>query len=138
MKTVYNTNNAEPIIAYEDPLDGGIILPNGAVETAPPEFDRSTHTCSFDGTQWVVTEIPVPEPDYAQEPIPAMDQLRMQRDSFLMQSDYRMLSDYTGSDASSWVTYRKALRDLPANSPNAALDENGQLTGVNWPTPPST
>ena len=35
-----------------------------------------------------------------------------------------------------WIIYRQELRDLPATS-TPQLDENGNLTNVIWPTPPS-
>ena len=35
-----------------------------------------------------------------------------------------------------WLTYRQALRDLPATA-SPQLDSNGELTNVTWPTPPS-
>jgi len=60
-------------------------------------------------------------------------QLREQRNQLLAATDWRFRSDLTPSQA--WIDYCQALRDLPANS-TPALDENGQLTGVNWPTPP--
>jgi len=62
-----------------------------------------------------------------------MRQLRIQRNHLLAETDWRFRSDLTPSQA--WIDYCQALRDLPANS-TPALDENGQLTGVNWPTPP--
>ena len=61
--------------------------------------------------------------------------LRLQRDQLLAQTDWWVLPDRTATQAQ--LDYRQALRDLPANSPNAALDENGKLINVNWPTPPS-
>ena len=61
-------------------------------------------------------------------------QLREQRTMILQESDWMANSDVTMSDA--WRTYRQALRDLPANSPNAALDEQGNLINVTWPTKP--
>ena len=60
--------------------------------------------------------------------------LRIQRNQLLAQTDWMALSDRTMTDAQ--IDYRQALRDLPANS-TPALNENGQLTGVNWPTPPN-
>lgn len=55
-----------------------------------------------------------------------------------LNQDYRktdkLQSDLTPSQA--WIDYCQALRDLPAYS-TPALDEQGQLTGVNWPTPPN-
>lgn len=59
--------------------------------------------------------------------------LRVERDRRIALTDWRFRSDLTPSQA--WIDYCQALRDLPANS-TPALDENGQLTGVNWPTPP--
>lgn len=47
-----------------------------------------------------------------------------------------MTTDYPYADQSQWATYRTALRDLPATA-SPTLDENGQLTNVVWPTPPS-
>lgn len=60
--------------------------------------------------------------------------LREQRNQLLAATDWRFRSDLTPSQA--WIDYCQALRDLPANS-TPALDENGNLTGVTWPTPPS-
>ena len=62
-----------------------------------------------------------------------MDRLRQQRTQLLAQTDWRFRSDLTPSQA--WIDYCQALRDLPANS-TPTLDEYGNLTGVNWPTPP--
>ena len=136
MKTVYNQSNGSEVIAYPDPKNSDrFALPAGSTEIAPPTFDKSTHTCAFDGTQWVITEIPVPEPDPTPEPIPAMDQLRMQRNRLISQTDWRMLPDYPGTNQTEWQTYRQALRDITTQTP--LLDENGQLTGITWPTPPT-
>jgi len=62
-----------------------------------------------------------------------MRQLRIKRNHLLQQSDWMAVSDRIMTQ--SQIDYRQALRDFPANS-TPALDENGQLTGVNWPTPP--
>ena len=64
-----------------------------------------------------------------------MRMLRVERDQLIATTDWRATVDYPGSDQAAWITYRQALRDLPANS-TPSLDENGQLTGVTWPTPP--
>ena len=60
--------------------------------------------------------------------------LRIERTRILAESDWMANSDVTMSDA--WRDYRQALRDLPANSPNVALDEQGNLINVTWPTKP--
>ena len=58
--------------------------------------------------------------------------LREQRNQLLQQTDWRATVDYPNPDKQAWLDYRQALRDLPANS-TPALDENGNLTGVEWP-----
>lgn len=68
---------------------------------------------------------------WAAEPL---RQLREKRNQLLAQSDWRFRSDLTPSQA--WIDYCQALRDLPATA-TPALDENGNLTGVTWPTPPT-
>ena len=59
------------------------------------------------------------------------EKLRSERDSLLLFSDFTQLSDIGLSESkkAEWVTYRKALRDLPANTSDPA--------NPNWPTKPS-
>ena len=59
--------------------------------------------------------------------------LRLERDRLLQQTDWRFRIDQEPSQA--WYEYCQALRDLPVNS-EPQLDEFGNLTNVNWPTPP--
>jgi hypothetical protein len=61
--------------------------------------------------------------------------LRQQRNRLLAETDWRMVSDYPGSNQSEWQTYRQALRDITTQSPS--LDSDGNLTGITWPTPPN-
>lgn len=60
-------------------------------------------------------------------------QLRKQRNQLLAQSDWMALSDRVMTQAQ--IDYRQALRDLPATA-DPQLDENGNLTNVNWPEEP--
>ena len=60
--------------------------------------------------------------------------LREERDRLIALTDWRFRSDLSPSQA--WIDYSQALRDLPATA-KPSLDENGNLTGVTWPTPPS-
>ena len=65
-----------------------------------------------------------------------MKLLREERTRKLSESDWMANSDYTMSDE--WKTYRQALRDLPANSSGATINQTtGRLEGVTWPTKPS-
>ena len=60
--------------------------------------------------------------------------LREERDRLIALTDWRFRSDLSPSQA--WIDYSQSLRDLPATA-SPSLDENGNLTGVTWPTPPS-
>lgn len=63
----------------------------------------------------------------------ALDELRGQRTLKLLESDWMANSDVTMTEE--WRVYRQALRDITTQTPT--LDENGNLTNVVWPTPPS-
>ena len=56
------------------------------------------------------------------------EQLRINRDSLLSKSDYKVLPDSTTTKLEEWKTYRQALRDLPANTSDPL--------SITWPTPP--
>jgi hypothetical protein len=62
-----------------------------------------------------------------------MAELRKQRNAKLAETDFYALSDVTMS--SDMADYRQDLRDLPDGA-TPALDDNGNLTGVTWPTKP--
>ena len=59
--------------------------------------------------------------------------LRLERDRKLSETDWWCCSDRTPTQAQ--LDYRTALRDLPSTA-SPSLDENGQLTGVEWPNKP--
>ena len=69
-----------------------------------------------------------------------MKKLREERDKKLLETDkYTSIPDWPHSSEEvkqAWITYRQELRDLPATA-TPQLDENGNLTNVTWPTPPS-
>ena len=63
--------------------------------------------------------------------------LRLERDRKLTETDWEITKALeTGSDATALKEYRQALRDLPSTA-SPSLDENGQLTGVEWPNKPT-
>ena len=63
-----------------------------------------------------------------------MNRIRLKRNTLLDETDWWAVADRTMT--SEQTAYRKELRDLPANSPNVALDEQGNLINVTWPTKP--
>lgn len=132
----WNKSNASPVNRQKSPLEEDVwLMPAGSVDVEPPAFNSETQICSWNGSQWVVADIPVQEPEPTPEPVPAMEQLRMQRNSLLVQTDWRMLPDYPGTNQTDWQTYRQALRDITTQTP--ALDSDGNLTGITWPTAPN-
>jgi len=60
--------------------------------------------------------------------------LRLERKRLITATDWWVLPDRTPTQAQ--LDYRQALRDLPSNSPNVALDEQGNLINVTWPEMP--
>tara|TARA_B100001939_G_scaffold286536_1_gene256760 strand:- start:1985 stop:2203 length:219 start_codon:yes stop_codon:yes gene_type:complete len=62
--------------------------------------------------------------------------LRKERNRLLGLTDWEMIKALeTGVNSDALKEYRQALRDLPSTA-SPSLDENGQLTGVTWPTKP--
>ena len=67
-----------------------------------------------------------------------MDQLRIVRNEKLAETDWSQSPDVPSTTKDKWLTYRQALRDLPASA-NPTLDEDGFLdhSSVTWPTEPT-
>ena len=63
-----------------------------------------------------------------------LEMLRNKRNALLTQSDWTQTVDSPLSDSkkAEWVTYRQALRDLPANNSSAS-----SIDAVTFPTQPS-
>jgi len=68
----------------------------------------------------------------------AITKLRSERDALLHPTDKYVMIDYPILDKTleKWKNYRQYLRDLPAMS-SPDLDEDGNLTGVEWPVAPN-
>ena len=136
-KIVYNTINGAETIAFENPVRAGhYLLPANSTEIAPPVFDSSTHICAFNGTEWKIEKIQELEPQQTPEHVPAIEQLRKQRNQLLRDTDWRDLPSYPGTNQEAWKTYRQALRDLP-ETVEPQLDSQGNLTNVTWPEIPA-
>jgi hypothetical protein len=67
----------------------------------------------------------------------AMNKLRSERDTLLNTTDKYAFMDYpiNSETREKWNYYRQYLRDLPGMS-SPDLDEDGKLTGVEWPPIP--
>lgn len=65
--------------------------------------------------------------------------LRKIRDDLLCKSDKYVIVDWPHMSKEikeMWYDYRQKLRDLPSNSRNINIDDNGNLLNVNWPIVP--
>jgi len=103
-------------------IDGGWKIKNGKIA----KWYANQPQPSEEQIQAKIAELAAAEP---------LRQLREQRNQLLTATDWRMVSDYPGANQTEWQTYRQALRDITTQTPS--LDSNGQLTGINWPTPPN-
>jgi len=66
----------------------------------------------------------------------ALAWVRMHRNGLLENCDWEITKALeTESDATALKEYRQALRDLPSTA-SPSLNENENLTGVEWPTKP--
>ena len=64
----------------------------------------------------------------------ALNELRQERSSMLLGTDFTQLNDasLTDQEKNEWAIYRQALRDLPQNNPNIK-----DISEVVFPDPPS-
>ena len=54
----YDIKTGNPVPRQISPLEEGVwLMPGGSTDVEPPEFNKETHTCSFNGTKWVVEDI---------------------------------------------------------------------------------
>ena len=67
----------------------------------------------------------------------AMRLLREERNRRLAETDWWAMKEVDGWQMSPQQrVYRKNLRDMPETSPYPMLNENGELTNVDWPEKP--
>ena len=90
---------------------------NTILRSASESLDRASILSAFESAK---TEV-------------ALDLLRTERNKLLSECDWMANSDVTMTEE--WRLYRQSLRDITTQTPS--LDENGQLTGITWPTPPT-
>lgn len=112
-----------------------------AIHSLVPKAEFVVEGNSVNKIRWLSQNIAQPSEAEIQAKIAELEAaeplrlLRQQRNQLLTETDWRMVSDYPGSNQSEWQTYRQALRDITTQSPS--LDADGNLTGITWPTPPN-
>ena len=111
------------LLGYSDsPYSDGI-----EINDSPPEFNPLLQRCKRINDQWVLETIDNTEH--------CKRLLQRERNRLLLETDWRDLPSYPGTDQNEWRSYRQALRDLPSTA-SPTLNEHGQLINVTWPTKP--
>ena len=60
----YDIKTGEPVPRQKNPVrPDSWLMPGGCTEIKPPDFNKETHQCRFEGDQWVISEIQIPEPE---------------------------------------------------------------------------
>ena len=99
----------------------GVTTTNDAIFGTPTK-DWETFKAKYDG---IMSTFP-------------MGELRIVRNEKLAETDWSQSPDVPSTTKDKWLTYRQALRDLPASA-NPMLNEQGYLddSSITWPTEPS-
>ena len=77
-------------------------------------------------------------PDYVKKH--NLSVLRQARQQRLAPTDIYGLVDFpfpSEENKQAWLSYRQSLRNITNEYPNPETDENDNLIGITWPTPPS-
>ena len=102
-----------------------------------PDKERSANRNTiYETIDWM--DIPENDRPSLDALIAPLRKLREERNDLLEKSDKYMIPDYPHGleiDIQNWKRYRQHLRDLPGMS-SPDLDEDGKLTGVEWPPIP--
>ena len=93
--------------------------------------------------KWDSPNLPQPTEEEIQAKIAELEAaepmrlLRIERDRKLTEVDWWTSRALDGTPLTEeQIAYRQALRDLPENSANVAIDENSTLINVEWPVKP--
>tara|TARA_R110002020_G_scaffold205575_1_gene410258 strand:- start:90 stop:557 length:468 start_codon:yes stop_codon:yes gene_type:complete len=107
-----------------------------AIPTVNQRFDTDVVTVEEDRVILTHRVIDMTEAEITERNESNLQYLREDRDQKLVDSDWTQVSDYppaifslSDSEKSQWATYRQALRDLPANTPDPA--------NPTWPVAPA-
>ena len=96
-----------------------------------------------DEINWISEDISQPTEEEVQAKLEElrfaepMRRLREERNRRLAETDWWAMKEVDGWQMSPQQrVYRKNLRDMPETSPYPMLNENGELTNVDWPEKP--
>ncbi len=112
--------------ADESPLEPGVfLLPAYSTAIEPPAEQEGFYR-RWTGEVWEQVVIPTPPtpPPY----VATAEDMRAERNGLLAASDWTQLADVPLANRAAWVTYRQALRDVPA--------QEGFPEIINWPERP--
>jgi len=116
---------------------------NKAIFALRPNASFVQRGSSYSGLEWLDKSSEKPSEQEIENKIQEflalepMRLLRIERDRKLTEVDWWTSRALDGTPLTTEQTaYRQALRDLPENSANVAIDENGTLINVEWPVKP--
>ena len=89
----YDIKTGQPVPRQKSPLEEGVwLMPAGCTDVEPPTFNSETHTCEFNGSKWIVSEIP--EEEEEQEPqLPDTYEFRRLREYGSTQSQLEFITE---------------------------------------------
>ena len=110
------------------------VLDEILIRLYPDKKRTANRNTTYETIDWM--DIPENDRPSLDALIAPLRKLREERNVLLDNSDKYMTTDYPHRlelDIQNWKDYRRALRDLPTTA-RPTLDEDGNLTGVEWPT----
>jgi len=126
-------------------FDSIMILIQALKELNSNEKHSDIKDATYEGIIWNENAVNIPTKKDVETTIQnlinqrPLELLREKRNELLDKTDKYMVSDFAyavGTTKEDWISYRQALRDLPSTL-TPGLGEDGELTNVTWPTPPS-
>tara|TARA_R110001592_G_scaffold232357_1_gene489744 strand:- start:15 stop:383 length:369 start_codon:yes stop_codon:yes gene_type:complete len=111
----------------------GVIESCGSTNVGIDQINLESHQSIIEGV-YEVEKYKILSGSAVEQTVDFWNRVRIARDTLLLESDWTQVADTPLSDSkkAEWVTYRQALRDVPANnSSKSSFDD------VVWPTEPS-
>lgn len=144
---VYNKLNGQAHVCQKHPFKDEYLIPSDMVETAPPGYDATKQKAEYLFDKWQISnlevEAEITSTETSSDMPTAMDLLRQMRDEKLAASDFRMVTDYAGTDQDAWKAYRVKLRNIPSDIdagklPKPTISETDPYAIVwnSWPKEP--
>ena len=102
----YNIYTGQPVRRQKSPLEENVyLLPKDSTEITPPEFDTYKETCVFNGVEWIIATIPIPEPIPESEPKPEPEITYQQKRLAAYGAPHEQLEFITEKGLTAWKSH---------------------------------